>query len=306
MTRLTLYDAIDDFIAHISRVEGLTPNTVTAYSSHLEAFARWCERSDVDAFSCGIRDLRAYLAELNRARFAPRTVAAHLSSIRSFYRWMHLEGLVATDIASTLATPKLPKGLPAHLTSEQMDALLRAPDTSTPDGSRDAAMLELLYASGARISELAALDIESLSFADRSLRLYGKGRKERIVPVYRRAIDACRNYLDGPRSELLASAGRSDTPGLPRPFFISARGNRMSAASLRSRFHRLCTVSGLPPDITPHAMRHTFATDLLEGGADLRSVQELLGHASLSTTQIYTHLTSDRLKSAVSQAHPRS
>lgn len=303
---MTLFDAVDDFIAYISRVEGLTSNTLAAYSSHLEAFARWCERSDVDAFSCGLRELRAYLAELNRARYAPRTVAAHLSSIRSLYRWMHLEGLVTTDIASTLATPKLPKGLPAYLTPEQMDALLAAPDTTRAEGARDAAMLELLYASGARISELAALDIESLSFPDRSVRLYGKGRKERIVPLYRRALDACRSYLDGPRSELLASAGHTDTPGLPRPFLISARGNRMSVASLRARFHRLCTVAGLPPDITPHAMRHTFATDLLEGGADLRSVQELLGHASLSTTQIYTHLTPDRLKSAVLQAHPRS
>lgn len=301
-----MFDAIDGFIADIARVEGLAPNTVTAYGSHLEDFGRWCERTGTDAFMCGIRDLRAYLADLNRARYAPRTVAAHVSSIRSFYRWMHLEGLVENDVVSTLGSPKIPKGLPAVLSADQMDALLTAPDLSRPEGVRDAAMLELLYASGARISELAALDVESISFAERTVRLFGKGRKERIVPVYRRALDACSRYLDGPRAELLAACGRSDTPGVPRPFFISARGNRMSAAVLRSRFHRLCTIAGLSPDITPHAMRHTFATDLLEGGADLRSVQELLGHASLSTTQIYTHLTPDRLKAAVARAHPRS
>lgn len=303
---MDLFDAVDGFIAHAARVEGLAPNTVTAYGSHLEQFARWCDRSGTDAFTCGVRELRSYLAELNLAGYAPRTMAAHLSSIRSFYRWMHLEGLVESDVASTLGTPKIPKGLPAVLTSEQMDALLAAPDRSRPDGLRDSAMLELLYASGARISELAALDIESLSFSGRTVRLFGKGRKERIVPIYRRALDACSRYLDGPRGELLAAVGHADGSGFARPFFISVRGIRMSAASLRNRFHRLCTLAGLPSDITPHAMRHTFATDLLEGGADLRSVQELLGHASLSTTQIYTHLTPDRLKAAVSQAHPRS
>lgn len=300
---MTLSGAIDAFLAHISHIEGLTPNTVSSYSSHLGDFARWCECSGTDAFACDARDLRAYLAELNHARYAPRTIAAHLSAIRSLYRWMHLEGLVENDVASTLATPKIPKGLPVHLSAAQMAALLDAPDRSRADGMRDAAMLELLYASGARISELAGLDVESVSFSERNVRLFGKGRKERIVPLYRRALDACADYLEKSRSELLAG---SDRPVDRHAFFISVRGGRMSASALRKRFHRLCTLAGLPDDITPHAMRHTFATDLLEGGADLRSVQELLGHASLSTTQIYTHLTPERLKSAVFQAHPRS
>ena len=303
---MTLVSAIEGFITHISSVEGLTPNTVAAYSSHLAEFAQWCERAGVDAFTCDARDLRSYLAELNRARYAPRTIAAHLSAIRSFFCWMHLEGLIESDVASTLSTPKLPKSLPTYLTAPQMQSLLDAPDVDRAEGIRDAAMLELLYASGARISELASLDIDSISFTNRSVRLYGKGRKERIVPIYRRALDACSRYLDDARAELLAASGRVDESGRARPFFISARGNPMSAAALRDRFHRLCTIAGLPADITPHAMRHTFATDLLEGGADLRSVQELLGHVSLSTTQIYTHLTPDRLKAAVRQAHPRS
>lgn len=246
-----------------------------------------------------------YLAELSREQVAPRTIAAHLSAIRSFYRWMAAEGLIDGDAVSAIASPRLPRDLPGVLTTQQVKALLEAPDVSTPAGLRDAAMLELLYASGARISELAALNVESIAWSERTLRLWGKGSKERIVPLYRRALDATRRYIEEGRPELLAHAKRGDGTNGVHPLFISARGNRMSAAMLRRRFHMLATLAGIPSDIAPHAMRHTFATDLLEGGADLRSVQELLGHASLSTTQIYTHLTPDRLKRAVTQALPR-
>ena len=300
-----LYDTVDSFIAYIARVEGLSPNTVTAYGSRLERFAAWCEREDIDAFAADVRTIRRYLAELSREQVAPRTLAAHLSAIRSLYRWMAAEGIVEGDAVSAIASPKLPRDLPGVLTTQQVEALLKTPDTSTPAGLRDAAMLELLYASGARISELAALNVESISWSERTLRLWGKGSKERIVPLYRRALDVTRLYIEEGRPELLARAKRRDLATGPHPLLISARGNRMSSAMLRRRFHTLATLAGIPADIAPHAMRHTFATDLLEGGADLRSVQELLGHASLSTTQIYTHLTPDRLKRAVAQAHPR-
>ena len=275
---------------------------MTAYGSRLERFAAWCEREDIDAFAADVRTIRRYLAELSREQVAPRTLAAHLSAIRSLYRWMAAEGIVEGDAVSAIASPKLPRDLPGVLTIKQVDALLKTPDTSTPAGLRDAAMLELLYASGARISELAALNVESIAWSERTLRLWGKGSKERIVPLYRRALEATRLYIEEGRPKLLAQAKRRDPATGPHPLLISARGNRMSAAMLRRRFH---TLAGIPADIAPHAMRHTFATDLLEGGADLRSVQELLGHASLSTTQIYTHLTPDRLKRAVAQAHPR-
>ena len=277
---------------------------MTAYASRLERFASWCEREGVDARAADVRTVRSYLAELSRDQVAARTLAAHLSAIRSLYRWMAAEGIVEGDAVSAISSPKLPRDLPGVLTNQQVEALLKAPDTSTPAGLRDAAMLELLYASGARISELAALNVESIAWSERTLRLWGKGSKERIVPLYRRALEAARLYIEeGP--ELLAQARRSDGANGVHPLLISARGNRMSAAMLRRRFHTLATLAGIPADIAPHAMRHTFATDLLEGGADLRSVQELLGHASLSTTQIYTHLTPDRLKRAVAQAHPR-
>ena len=278
---------------------------MTAYGSRLERFAAWCEREDIDAFAADVRTIRRYLAELSREQLAPRTLAAHLSAIRSLYRWMAAEGIVEGDAVSAIASPKLPRDLPGVLTTQQVEALLKTPDNSTPAGLRDAAMLELLYASGARISELAALNVESIAWSERTLRLWGKGSKERIVPLYRRALEVTRLYIEEGRPELLAQAKRRDLATGPHPLLISARGNRMSAAMLRRRFHKLATLAGIPADIAPHAMRHTFATDLLEGGADLRSVQELLGHASLSTTQIYTHLTPDRLKRAVAQAHPR-
>lgn len=278
---------------------------MTAYASRLERFASWCEREGVDARAADVRTVRSYLAELSRDQVAARTLAAHLSAIRSLNRWMAAEGIVEGDAVSAISSPKLPRDLPGVLTNQQVEALLKAPDTSTPAGLRDAAMLELLYASGARISELAALNVESIAWSERTLRLWGKGSKERIVPLYRRALEAARLYIEEGRPELLAQARRSDGANGVYPLLISARGNRMSAAMLRRRFHMLATLAGIPADIAPHAMRHTFATDLLEGGADLRSVQELLGHASLSTTQIYTHLTPDRLKRAVAQAHPR-
>ena len=250
---------------------------MTAYGSRLERFAAWCEREDIDAFAADVRTIRRYLAELSREQVAPRTLAAHLSAIRSLYRWMAAEGIVEGDAVSAIASPKLPRDLPGVLTTKQVEALLKTPDTSTPAGLRDAAMLELLYASGARISELAALNVESISWSERTLRLWGKGSKERIVPLYRRALDVTRLYIEEGRPELLARAKRRDLATGPHPLLISARGNRMSAAMLRRRFHMLATLADIPADIAPHAMRHTFATDLLEGGADLRSVQELLG-----------------------------
>ncbi len=250
---------------------------MTAYGSRLERFAAWCEREDIDAFAADVRTIRRYLAELSREQVAPRTLAAHLSAIRSLYRWMAAEGIVEGDAVSAIASPKLPRDLPGVLTTQQVEALLKTPDTSTPAGLRDAAMLELLYASGARISELAALNVESIAWSECTLRLWGKGGKERIVPLYRRALEATRLYIEEGRPELLARAKRRDLATGPHPLLISARGNRMSAAMLRRRFHTLATLAGIPADIAPHAMRHTFATDLLEGGADLRSVQELLG-----------------------------
>lgn len=298
--------ALDDFIAYISRVEGFSPETVRAYSSHLEAYGRWCTREGVDSLHPSVRDMRRYLADLKRARYAARTISAHLSSIRSFFRWCLFEGIVDSEIATSIQMPKVPQTLPKTIVASDMDRLLSMPDTSTAEGLRDAAMLELFYATGARISELSHLDIEDIDTSTRTVRLFGKGSKERIVPVYRRALEAVQAYLSSGRPQLIASSGRVESLQGKHALFVSKRGNRMDANALRYRFRSLCRSAGLPADVTPHVMRHTFATDLLTGGADLRSVQELLGHASLSTTTLYTHLTPDRLKTAVHKAHPRA
>lgn len=298
-------DAVDDYIAYISSVAGLSPATASSYKSHLDAFASWCDRSGVNPFSISVRQARRYLSELKLACYAESTIAAHLSSLRSCYRWLELDGRVETNALSTVLTPKAPKKLPNVISHEQMERLMSTPDTTTSEGLRDAAMLELLYASGARISELSALNLDTIDNATRTVRLFGKGSKERIVPLYRRALQAVAVYTDQARGELYIQARRAVDNAPTAPLFVSKRGNRMSAAVLRKRFHVLAELAGIPADVSPHAMRHTFATDLLEGGADLRAVQELLGHSSLSTTQLYTHLTPDRLKSALHQAHPR-
>lgn len=296
---------VDDFTASLAGVQGYSPETVRAYAEHLGAFERWLAHERRDPFALTPRDFRRYLGSMRAAHYAPATVQAHLSSIRSLYKWLVAEGRADTDASSTVASPKLPKRLPRTVGHEDLARLLDAPDTSTPEGLRDQAMLELFYATGARISELSRLDLEAIDFTEGTVRLFGKGSKERIVPVYRRALDAVRAYARDGRPALLARQKGAPADARTGALFISARGNRMNAGALRYRFEKLCREAGLPADVTPHAMRHTFATNLLAGGADLRSVQELLGHSQLATTQIYTHLTPDRLKAALHQAHPR-
>ena len=196
-------DALDAFIAYIARVEGFSPETVRAYEGHLEAYGRWCARESVNALEPDIHDLRGYLAHLNRASYATHTIAAHLSAVRSFFRWAHAEGIVDTDAASLVQMPKMPRSLPKTVSSTEMQRLLAAPDTSTPSGMRDAAMLELFYATGARISELSHIDIADFDWTTKTVRLFGKGSKERIVPVYRRALDTTHTYIDDARPLLV-------------------------------------------------------------------------------------------------------
>lgn len=300
----SIHEAVSRYIRYLSAVEGMSPETARAYRQHLEAYARWGERAGIDPVAPGVRGLRAYLVDLNRAAYAPRTISAHLSAVRGLFRWLELEGAVAENPCSALMSPKIPRSLPGTLTDAEVERLLSAPDRSKPEGLRDACFLEFLYATGCRISEAAAVTLDGLDLDDRTVKLFGKGRKERIVPLYARACEAIAAYTADARPLLLSRGGE----GAPREraLFISSRGLAMDAAALRYRFKRCARAAGLPADVSPHTMRHTFATELLEGGADLRSVQELLGHASLSTTQIYTHLAPDRLRAAVLAAHPRS
>ena len=290
---------IESFIDYLANVRKLSPNTVRAYKADLASYAQWVHLEGVKPLHVTHRQLRGYLADLKRARYSARTINRHLSALRALYRWLVHEGSTTEDAAAALASPKIAQTLPHVMSDDDVTRLFETCDLGTPTGIRDRAFLEFLYASGARISEASALDVGSISRAEGSVRLFGKGSKERIVPLYSLAFDAIDNYLRDARPDLL---GKKRSSAL----FVSTRGNRMSADALRTVFERHIDLAGLDATLTPHAMRHSFATELLGGGADLRSVQELLGHESLSTTQIYTHLSIDRLKEAARQAHPRS
>lgn len=291
-----------EFLRYLEGVRNLSANTVRAYRTDIEAYLDWLQREGLVGFTVTHRDLRRFLAELTRAGYSTRTVNRHLSAVRGLYRWLLREGEVSADAAAALTSPKIAKTLPRTMTDADVSRMVEGCDLSAPVGVRDAAMLELLYATGARISEIAGLNVGDVDLRQRQVLLFGKGSKERVVPVYERALEAVRQYLDGPREELLSRAkSRVATSRL----FISTRGRPMSADALRACFERHVQHAGIDAGITPHAMRHTYATELLSGGADLRSVQELLGHESLATTQIYTHLSVERLKEATRQAHPR-
>lgn len=287
--------AVGRYLDYLAGVRGLSANTVRAYGEDLGSFCAWAEREGVRPLEASHRELRRYLGELTRAGYSAKTLDRRLSALRGLYRWLVREGLCDGEAASALATPKAGRGLPKTMSDRDVSRLLDAPDTATPEGLRDRAFLELLYASGARISEAAGLKVQDVDFGRAQLALFGKGSKERIVPVYGVALEWVGRYLEEGRPEL-ARRGRRASEAL----FVSARGNPMSADALRTRFKRCVAAAGLDPTLTPHALRHSFATELLGGGADLRSVQELLGHESLQTTQIYTHLSVERLKDAAS------
>lgn len=290
---------IDGFSIYLADVRKLSPNTVRAYKADLASYSRWVHLEGVKPLHVTHRQLRGYLADLRRARYSTRTVNRHLSALRALYRWLVHEGHTSEDAAAALASPKIARTLPLVMSDADVTRLLDTCDRESATGIRDRALLELLYATGARISEASALNLSDLMRTESCIRLFGKGSKERIVPVYKTAYEAIETYLNGARRELL---GKHTSQAV----FISTRGNRMSADALRTVFEQHIDLAGLDNSLTPHAMRHTFATELLGGGADLRSVQELLGHESLSTTQIYTHLSVERLKEAARQAHPRS
>lgn len=299
----------DSFLSYLARVRNYSPNTAAAYAQDLDCFLIWASNCGIDVLQATHRDFRRFLSSLSGAGYAKTTVNRRLSAVRSFYSWLVREGVIESNPAAVVSSPKLPKPLPHVLSQEDVEKLLKCADASTPAGALDAALVELLYASGARIGEVASLDVDRIDFSDKSVRLFGKGSKERIVPLYPAALHALDAYLAHARPVLLANhkggLTAEEAADARRALFINARGARMSERSLRARFEKLLAQAGLAGMATPHTMRHTFATEVLDGGADLRSVQEMLGHASLSTTQIYTHLTPERLREVSLQAHPR-
>ena len=266
-------------------------------------YLRWCARCDISPLGATHRHVRRYLAYLDQAHYARRTANRHLSSIKSFYRWLVVTGHISSSPAEVIQGPKQGKPLPRVIKQGDMERLLsvtlagKNPGDISATDLRDQALLELLYAAGLRVSEASGLLCSQVFMDEALLRVIGKGSKERIVPLHKKACLALARYFNEGRPALLKG---------PNPYvFLSSRGNPMSANAVRAVFKRALGKAGLDLSLTPHAMRHSFATDLLAGGADLRSVQEMLGHASLSTTQIYTHMTPERLQEAHRKAHPR-
>jgi len=289
------------------RVErGLAPATLAAYATDLRDFGR--NQRAPSAWRDGPLAAREYLAALGRPPrvLRPATHRRKAAALRTFYRFCYAEGIIERDIASLLDLPRHSRSLPEPLAVAQVEALLAAPDTSSPIGVRDRALLELLYAAGLRISEALRLDLDDVSLATGSVRVIGKGDRERLVPIGDIAIEALDRYLGDVRPAWAAAADQTRAERDAAPLFITARGRRLGRMAAWRQVRRAALSAGLASHVTPHTLRHSFATHLLEGGADLRVVQELLGHASITTTQIYTHLTGERIKQVYARAHPRA
>lgn len=247
--------------------------------------------------------IREYLASLAEHNYSSATMARKIATLRSFYKWLEKFGHVAQNPMLLIRTPRQSKRLPKAIDVEQVERLLSAPDCNELLGARDRAILETLYSTGIRVSELVSIDRGDIDEAGQAMVVRGKGKKERMVPLGSHALAAISHYVQMLRTD---PRGQTDGEWAAGPLFINKHGGRLSTRSVRRKVSKYLQVAGLDPDISPHTLRHSFATHLLDNGADLRSVQELLGHQSLSTTQVYTHLTSQRMRQAYDDAHPRA
>ncbi|GAB4544898.1 MAG: tyrosine recombinase XerC [Phycisphaerales bacterium] len=248
--------------------------------------------------------LRSFLAFLADRAYSPATMARKIATLRSFYKWALKRELVSTNPMTLIRTPRQSKRLPRAITVDQIERLLSAPDLHDTLGARDAAMLETLYSTGIRVSELVDLNLGDVNLEEDAIRVRGKGKKERLVPLGSHAMAAIRRYIAAVRSDERFAFVWAE--GGNKPFYVNKHGGRLSSRSVRRKLDKYLRQVGLDPSISPHTLRHSFATHLLDNGADLRSVQELLGHQSLSTTQTYTHLSTSRMREAYDKAHPRA
>ncbi len=287
--------AVDLFLRYLSVERGASAHTLKSYRADLADCASFLGRRGLGAVEeADARALRAYLADLHERELARTSIARRLATLRSFFRYLCRRGRAKSNPAKELRTPRLPRRLPGHLPIDQSEVLLGQDFRADPaTGPRDRALLETLYATGVRVAELAGLDVGDVDLREGGVRVLGKGGKERVVPLGRQAIGALESYL-GPRR---------DGQG---PVFRNRRGGRLTVRSIHRIVGARARTAGLAGRVTPHTMRHTFATHLLDAGADLRLIQELLGHARLATTQKYTHVSADRLMKVYDAAHPRA
>lgn len=323
-----MYGHFDNFLVYLKVERNASPRTIESYQKDLfrglDFFASYLKKEDhtIEPTDIDQRIFRLYLGLLQEQGLARTTIARHLAAWRSLYRYLKREGIVNDNPMARVASPKLKKGLPSFLYENEAAHLIEAPALNQPLGVRDRALLETLYAAGLRINELVSLDLTDLDLGSGYVRVMGKRAKERLVPIGAKAISALRNYLAGSRQRLLANASpakNNQQPNLeaghavmPKPHeitsavFLNRWGGRLTGRGIRKILNKYVEQVSLDRKISPHTLRHSFATHLLNAGADLRTVQELLGHTSLSSTQIYTHVTGERLKTVYRKSHPRA
>ena len=302
---------IDSYLSYLRDIRRMSPNTVESYARDLAALAAFAGKQGKAVDALDRRELEAFTRQLVASGLSPRSAARAVACVRGVYRFLLLEKRVAADPAEDLRAPRAWPALPKYLDLDEVDRLLAQPDTSTPRGVRDKALLELLYATGLRVTELLSLRPGDISLDSGYLTTIGKGDKQRIVPLGESAADWVRRYLKDARPQLIGKRDPRDprrdrNPRDPRPLFVNAkRGGRLSRVGFWKILKEYGIKAGVKRDLSPHVLRHSFATHLLERGADLRAIQMMLGHADLSTTQIYTHVLEARLRAVYDKFHPR-
>jgi integrase/recombinase XerD len=300
-------EPINNFLNYLVVEKGYSDNTINAYRNDLTALADFAEK-ELSGQGPGTswkqftrQNMLSYLLVLKERGYVPTTIARKVAACRSFFSFLVAEGAIKSDPTENMSSPSVGKALPKPIPINQVRLLLEQPaKLSTSEAKRDRAMLELLYASGMRISELVALNMGDVNMeGDYFVRCFGKGRKERIIPLYEQVVKTIKEYIDEERAKLLRS--KKDNA-----LFLNARGDRLTRQGFWQKLKEYAKMAGLDEKISPHTLRHSFATHMLNGGADLRSVQELLGHANISTTQVYTHLTTEQVRKSYDKSHPRA
>lgn len=290
---------LDDFLTHLTIERGVSANSYDAYQRDLKAYLRHLDKRQVlSPCEASYKDIQGFISSLRRRGLAPSSISRHLSAVRMLHRFLLSEGLSETDPTIHIQAPKQPKRLPSVMNREEILRLLEQPDHTTPLGLRDRAILEFMYATGLRASELLTFRRPDLMFDVSLARVFGKGSKERLIPVGQHALRMIRHYLDTVRPMI-------STTGSGEILFLNARGRQLSRMGLWKILKTYVELAGIEKHVSPHTLRHSFATHLLEGGADLRAVQEMLGHVDITTTQIYTHIDKEYLREIHRKFHPR-
>lgn len=302
---MLLAPLVDSFISYLNNEKNMAKMTVKSYNNDWNDFLNYLENElQYDIINLHVEEInhqtvRKYLAYLNSHNYTKSTMARHLASLKSFYRYLLKNEIIRQNPLAFVATPRIPKKLPRYLEEKEMVSVLEQPVLTNDVGIRDRAILELLYGAGIRVSELTSLNLENIDLGYGYLRVTGKGNKERIVPIGREAIKSLKMYTEQARPKWTATQQE-------KALFVNQKGGRLSARSVRTFVHKYCRQAGVKEDLSPHGFRHSFATHLLDHGADLRAVQELLGHQKISSTQIYTHVSNKKLRQVYRSAHPRA